>query len=98
VALFTIGTEVVFVRIVVATVAVFKGHVGKSLKFLPIFYFFLVAFETLNGLVLSQEGKSRFIVVEFGGWRKFFRCVALGAIVAQCFLVNILVAGSTTLL
>ena len=98
VALFTIGPKVVFVRIVVATVAIFEGHIGKPLKFLAVFYFFLVAFEALNRLVLAQKRKSRFIVVEFGSRRKFFSGVALGAIVAQCFLVNILVTGRALLL
>jgi hypothetical protein len=98
VTFFTIAAQVIVVRIIVTTVAIFKRHPIKTLKRFTVFGFFDMAIDALYGFVFAQQCEVRFIVVEPAGGFKRFCVVALGAVVTQRFLVGIFMAGVTGLL
>lgn len=97
VAFFTVITEVVFVRIVVATVAIFKSNTFKYLKLRTIFDLFFVAFDAVHIFVFPNQGKVGFVVVKLGGGGKFIGGMTLRAVVSQGFLVPVGMASIAVL-
>lgn len=92
VAIFTVGAEVVVMRIFVAIVAVFKRNIRKPLKFLAASGFLFMAIDALNIFVFANEREIRLVVVKLACRSKFIDGMAFGAVVTQCFLVYVLVA------
>lgn len=94
-AIFAVVSELVIVRVFVATVAVFERHIRKTLKLLAAPRFFFVAFEALHGFVFSCQRKIRPVVVKLARRNKLFIGMAFGAIIPQGFLVHVFVAIHT---
>jgi hypothetical protein len=91
--LFTVGSEMVFVRIFMATVAIFERHIGKALKRQAVFYFLFMAFQALHQFVFAFQRKIGSIVVKLARWCKLFGRVAFRAIIPEGFLVVIGMTG-----
>lgn len=85
-------------RVVVAGVAIFERHIGKFLKLFAAPHFRFVAFDARHVFVFSNERKIRFVVVEFRGRFEILGRVAFRAIIAECFLMAVLVAVEAILL
>lgn len=97
VAFFTIVSEVVFVRVIVATIAIFKSNTFKYLKLRAIFNFLFVAFDAVHIFVFANEGKVGFVVVKLSSRGKFIGGMALRAVVSQGFLVAVSMASIAVL-
>ena len=78
--------------ILVAGVAIGEGHICEALEGLSAAGFLLVAVGATHGSVFSGKRKLRFVMAELARRGKGIGRMATGAVVAQRFLVVILVA------
>ncbi len=92
-ALGTISGQLIVVGILMARFAIIKRNAGELLKFLAVFHGYFVAFFTIYGGVFSAKLKICLIVIKLFYRGESFHTVALKAVVGQCSLVEIFMAG-----
>ena len=93
-ALLAVGAQFELMRVLMATIAIAERHSGKLLERLAVAGLFFMAFDTVHRFVFALQGEVGFIVVELRCRLKIRGGMAFCAIVGQCFLVVIFVAGN----
>lgn len=83
--------------IIMAAAALCEGNICKLLEGFAIPHLLEVTFCTVYVAVFACQGKISLVVIESGGRSKGLRAMAGSAIIAQGFLVTVLVAGDTFL-
>lgn len=92
-AIFTVDAKVVFMRIGMTTIAIFERNAGKPLIFRAVSGFLQVTIDTGHRFVFAGQRKISFVVNKFAGGLKGVGRMAFRTIIAQCFLVRILVTN-----
>lgn len=85
--------ELVVMGVLMAVVAIVESDASKLLKFFAVSGGHFMAFLTIDRGVFSFECKIGKVVVEFGNGGKPIHIVATQTVIAQGFLVEIIVAG-----